>query len=274
MSTSRVLGLMIASAWLVAGCNGAKKNRRGRHLHPQQRLRRLFCVHLGHLPRRLPRIGRLPEGTSCIIASVQSDGVSGAYPLHVQQRLPNRAHMRCGSACRQQCQKNVDCTNGQTCTTTNTCAEQSQVDSNKNLLVPDGGLGGTSGTSGAGGTGGSTSPGFDASPDLLADMSGSTGGTGGSGGGNLWCWWLFRTGGTGGAPGTGGSVGPNPDASPDLAADVPGSTGRREQHWGHSLHCWGRQHQGRALAPEATRQPAAQQATAGYHGGRRPPPTA
>jgi|GEM_PF-4999062 hypothetical protein len=26
MSTSRVLGLMIASAWLVAGCNGAKKD--------------------------------------------------------------------------------------------------------------------------------------------------------------------------------------------------------------------------------------------------------
>jgi len=94
---------------------------------------------------------------------------------------------------------------------TNTCAEQSQVDSNKNLLVPT-----------------VTrrhewyfrrrrnwrinQSRFDASPDLLADMSGSTGGTAVARAEPL-VLWLFRTGGTGGAPGTGGSVGPNPDAS-------------------------------------------------------------
>jgi hypothetical protein len=83
--------------------------------------------------------------------------------------------------CRQQCQKNVDCTNGQTCTTTGTCAEQSQVDSNKNLLLPDGGIGGTSGAGGASGASGSTPP--DASPELPADVPGSMGGAGGNSGG-------------------------------------------------------------------------------------------
>jgi hypothetical protein len=141
--------------------------------------------------------------------------------------------------CRQQCQKNVDCTNGQTCTTTGTCAEQSQVDSNKNLFVPDGGLGGTGGTPGTGGTGGSTSPNSDASPDLPADVPVSTGGTGGggatgTGGANIPSSDASpdlppdlptSTGGTGGATGTGGSTSPTPDASPDLSADAPGSTG-------------------------------------------------
>jgi hypothetical protein len=225
MSTSRVLGLMIASAWLVAGCNGAKKIDVGGTCILNSDCGGSFVCTWGICHVACHASADCPKGQSCIIASVQSTVCQGPTPCTYNSDCQTGLICAVDRQCRQQCQKNVDCTNGQTCTTTNTCAEQSQVDSNKNLLVPDGGLGGTSGTSGAGGTGGSTSPGFDASPDLLADMSGSTGGTGGSAGGTSGVGGSSGTGGTGGAPGTGGSVGPNPDASPDLAADVPGSTG-------------------------------------------------
>jgi hypothetical protein len=40
-----------------------KEDRRWRYLHPQQRLRRLTGVHLGHLPCCLPHDGGLPRRT-------------------------------------------------------------------------------------------------------------------------------------------------------------------------------------------------------------------
>jgi len=72
--------------------------------------------------------------------------------------------------CRNQCQGNVDCTPGQTCTTTNTCAEPKQVDSNNNLIGTVSGAGGSGGALGSGGTGGAS--GQDAAiPDGPAQVS-------------------------------------------------------------------------------------------------------
>jgi len=140
MSTSRVLGLMIASAWLVAGCNGAKKIDVGGTCILNSDCGGSFVCTWGICHVACHASADCPKGQSCIIASVPIDGVSGAYPCTYNSDCQTGLICAVDRQCRQQCQKNVDCTNGQTCTTTNTCAEQSQVDSNKNLLVPDGGL--------------------------------------------------------------------------------------------------------------------------------------
>jgi hypothetical protein len=215
MSRSRILGLMIASAWFLAGCNGAKKiDAGGTCILNSDCGSSLVCT-WGICHVACHTSADCQPGQSCIIASAQSTVCQGFTPCTYNSDCQTGLICAVDQQCRQQCQKNVDCTNGQTCTTTGTCAEQSQVDSNKNLLVPDGGL------SGGGGTGASTSPNPDASPDLPADVPVSTGGTGGGAGGTAG---VGGTSGTGGA-GTGGSISPNPDASPDLPADVPGGTG-------------------------------------------------
>ena len=224
MSTSRVLGLMIASAWLLAGCNGAKKiDVGGTCILNSDCGGSLVCT-WGICHVACHTSADCQPGQSCIIASAQSTVCQGPTPCTYNSDCQTGLICAVDQHCRQQCQKNVDCTNGQTCTTTNTCAEQSQVDSNKNLLVPDGGLGGTGGTPGTGGTGDSTKPTFDASPDLPADFPANTGGTGSSAGGTSGVGGTAGTGGASGGAGTGGSISPNPDASPDLPADVPGGT--------------------------------------------------
>jgi hypothetical protein len=125
------------------------------------------------------------KGESCIAVSDQS--MVCQKPTSCTYNSDCQAGLVCAvdQQCRQQCKGDVDCTHGQTCTTTGTCAEQSQVDSNKNLLIPDGGLGGTGGTSGAGGTGGAGDAGAPDAPSAQPDVSigGSGGGAGGIGGG-------------------------------------------------------------------------------------------
>jgi len=260
MSTSRVLGLMIASAWLVADVTG-QEDRRGRHLHLNSDCGGSFvCTWASATSPATHR--RLPEGTSCIIASVQStvcqgptpctynsDCQTGSYALWIGNAVNSARRMSIAPMGRPAQPRIPAPSRARSIQQEPSCA--------------DGGLGGTSGTSGAGGTGGSTSPAL-MLPDLLADMSGSTGGTGGSAGG---------TSGVGGSSGTaaqwcaghGRFSRPNPDASQILPRRA-GQHRRREQHWG-ILSTAGSPASGTRLAPEATRQPAAQQALP-VHGGR------
>ncbi|MGB8294728.1 MAG: hypothetical protein WCG85_04810 [Polyangia bacterium] len=193
MSASRFLGLMIVSAWLAAGCTSPKKiDVGGTCILNSDCGGSLVCT-WGICHVACHASADCPKGQSCIIASAQSTVCQGPTPCTYNSDCQAGLICAVDRQCRQQCQKNVDCTNGQTCTTTNTCAEQSQVDSNKDLLMPDGGVGGAGGTSGTGGGAGGTS---------------GIGGAAGMGG-----------------TGTGGSISPNPDASPDLPADVPSGTG-------------------------------------------------
>jgi len=124
--------------------------------------------------------------------------------------------------CRNQCQTSADCSLRQTCTTTKTCAEPSQVDSNNNLIKPDGGA--TSG--GLGGRVGGDAGVRDApvaQPDVaLGGTGGSTGGTTTSGG-TTSAGGTTKTGGTtasGGASGSGGTslYGGTPPSCSGLAA--------------------------------------------------------
>jgi hypothetical protein len=222
-SWQRILGLMIVSAWLAAGCTSPKKiDVGGTCILNSDCGGSLVCT-WGICHVACHASADCQRGESCIAVSDQS--MVCQKPTSCTYNSDCQAGLVCAvdQQCRQQCKGDVDCTHGQTCTTTGTCAEQSQVDSNKNLLIPDGGLSGTGGT-GGGGTGGSTSPKPDASPDLPADMPGSPGGSGGSAGGTSGVGGSSGTGGASGT-GTGGSISPNPDASPDLPADVPGGTG-------------------------------------------------
>jgi hypothetical protein len=152
------------------------------------------------------------KGESCISVSDQSMVCQKPTACTYNSQCPTGLTCAVDQQCRKQCLTDVDCSYGQTCTTTSTCAELNQVDSNKDLLLPDGGLSGLGGM-GGGGTGGSTNAAPDAAPDLPADLPANTGGTGGGAG---------RSGGT---PGSGGATTVIPDASPDFPADVPGSTG-------------------------------------------------
>jgi hypothetical protein len=148
-----------------------------------------------------------PPGQSCITASDQSTVCQLPAETHCLYDSECPTGLKCAvdQRCHNQCRTSVDCRSGQTCTTANACADPNQVDLNNNLIAPDAGVSGSGGASGTGGAGGQNA---DASPDLTADVLGSTGGTGGDD-----------------APGTGGTISPSHDASPDLPADVPGSTG-------------------------------------------------
>ena len=95
-----------------------------------------------------------PAGQSCIITSNRSTVCQLPLETHCTNTSDCQTPLICAAdqRCRNQCQGNVDCAFGQTCTTTKTCAELSQVDANNNLIVPDGGVSGPGGAAGASGS--------------------------------------------------------------------------------------------------------------------------
>jgi hypothetical protein len=99
-----------------------------------------------------------PTGQSCVVAADQSTVCQLTIETHCLYASDCPTPLICAvdQQCRNQCQGNVDCTPGQTCTTTNTCAEPKQVDSNNNLIGTVSGAGGSGGALGSGGTGGSS----------------------------------------------------------------------------------------------------------------------
>jgi len=213
-SWQRVLGLMVVSASLVAGCGSAKKIDAGGACVLNSDCNQGLVCTWGKCHVACHTSADCQPGQSCIIASAQSTVCESPATCIYNSDCPTGLMCAVDQQCRKQCQTNADCTSGQVCTSTQTCAELSQVDSNNNLFLPDGGVSGSGGASGAGGTGGSISTNPDAPPDLPANLSGSSGGMGGVTGTA-----------TGGTTAAGGSISPNPDGPPDLPADLSGSSG-------------------------------------------------
>jgi hypothetical protein len=142
-------------------------------------------------------------GQSCIMAGAQSTACESPTSCIYNSNCPTGLICAVDQQCRKQCQTSADCTSGQTCTTTQTCAELSQVDSNKNLFLPDGGVSGSGGASGAGGSGVTGTSGFTATGGAIGvgetTPTGGTLGAGGTGTGGV------TTGGAGGLA-TGGAT--------------------------------------------------------------------
>ena len=83
-----------------------------------------------------------PAGQSCV---KDKDGNAVCQlPQEVQCKATTdcATPLTCGAdgQCRGQCAKDSDCTSGQKCSTNHTCAEPNQLDSNNNLISPDGGV--------------------------------------------------------------------------------------------------------------------------------------
>ncbi|MGB8298747.1 MAG: hypothetical protein WCG85_25245, partial [Polyangia bacterium] len=122
MSTSRVLGLMFATAWLAAGCTSPKKiDVGGTCILNSDCGGSLVCT-WGACHVACHTSADCQPGQSCIIASANSTVCQGPTPCTYNSDCQAGLICAVDQHCRQQCQKNVDCTNGQTCTTTNTCA--------------------------------------------------------------------------------------------------------------------------------------------------------
>ena len=150
-SWQRVLGLMMVSASLVAGCSSAKKIEVGGTCILNSDCNQGLACTAGKCHDECHTSADCPAGQSCIIASDQTKVCQLPVETHCAYSSDCQTPLVCAAdlRCRNQCQTSVDCPSGQTCTTTKTCAESSQVDSNNNLVWPDGGVVGSGGASGA-----------------------------------------------------------------------------------------------------------------------------
>ena len=171
----RVLGLLIVSVWLAAGCAVGKKAEEnkvdvgGACLLNSDCNGPLVCA-WDRCHDACHTTADCPPGQNCIIASDLSKVCQLPVETHCLYSSDCPMLLICAvdRQCRKQCQGNVDCVSGQTCTTTNTCAEPSQVDSNNNLIGSYGGGSGSGGASGSGGTGGTSGPKPDAATPPVA----------------------------------------------------------------------------------------------------------
>ena len=190
----RALGLMMVSASLVVGCSGANRIDVGGACVLNSDCNQGLVCTWGKCHVACHASADCQPGQSCITVSAQSTMCESPTACVYNSDCPTGLMCAVDQQCRTQCQTNVDCTSGQICTSTKTCAELSQVDSNNNLLLPDGGVTGSGGVSGAGGAGGSGGAQAEvpdargAQPDVY--MGGTGGGKSGSGGtsGNGGAW--------------------------------------------------------------------------------------
>ena len=144
VSRLRILGLMISSSWLLVGCNSAKKIDVGGACILNSDCNSPLVCSAGKCHDACHTSADCLPGQSCIIASDQSTVCQLPVETHCAYNSDCPTGLICAAdlKCRNQCQANVDCSTGQICTTTRTCAEPSQVDSNNNLIGPDGGVAG------------------------------------------------------------------------------------------------------------------------------------
>ena len=152
-SWQRVLGLMVVSASLVAGCGSAKKIDAGGACVLNSDCNQGLVCTWGKCHVACHTSADCQPGQSCITTSAQSTVCESPATCIYNSDCPTGLICAVDQQCRKQCQTSVDCTSGQICTSTKTCAELSQVDSSNNLFLPDGGVSGSGGTSGADGAG-------------------------------------------------------------------------------------------------------------------------
>jgi hypothetical protein len=150
VSSLRLLGLIVLSACLAAGCSSAKKIEVGGTCILNSDCNSPLVCTAGKCHDACHTSADCPAGQSCITASDQSTVCQLPVETHCIYDSDCPTGLKCATdqRCRNQCQGDVDCFPGQICTTTQTCAEPNQVDSNNNLLLPDGGVRGSGGASG------------------------------------------------------------------------------------------------------------------------------
>jgi len=149
-SSPRVLGLLVVSACLAAGCSSAKKIEVGGTCILNSDCNSPLVCTAGKCHDACHTSADCPAGQSCITASDQSTVCQLPVETHCIYDSDCPTGLKCATdqRCRNQCQDDVDCFPGQICTTTQTCAEPNQVDSNNNLFPPDGGVSSSGGASG------------------------------------------------------------------------------------------------------------------------------
>jgi hypothetical protein len=175
MSVSRVVGLIVVSAWLATACSGSKKiDVGGTCILNSDCNQGLVCT-WGKCHAACHTSADCPAGEACVTSSDQSMVCQLPGETYCIYNHDCPAGLICGvdQKCRKQCQVDVDCPYGQICTSDQTCVDPNQVGSN---TAPDGGVSDSDGAFGAGGTAGSS----DASLGLPADAPASAGGTGGA----------------------------------------------------------------------------------------------
>ena len=150
-SSLHIFGLIVVGAGLAPSCSGGERIDVGGACVLNSDCNQGLVCTWGKCHDGCHTTADCPAGQSCITASDQSKvcqlpiETQCIYDSDCQPPLKCAADQRC----RNQCQADVDCPSGQTCTTTKSCAEPNQVDSNNNLVVPDGGVRGSGGASGA-----------------------------------------------------------------------------------------------------------------------------
>jgi Cys-rich repeat protein len=146
----RLFGLMIVSAWLAIGCSGPSKIEVGGTCVMNSDCNDGLVCTWGKCHTACHTSADCPAGESCLTASDESNVCQLPVETHCLYASDCPSPLTCAvdQQCRNQCQKDMDCPTGQICTTTKTCAEPNQVDSNKNLFPPDGGFRGAGGASG------------------------------------------------------------------------------------------------------------------------------
>jgi hypothetical protein len=177
-SWQRVLGLMVVSTSLAAGCSSPMKiDVGGTCVLNSDCSQGLVCT-WGKCHAACHTSADCPPGESCITSSDQSMVCQLPGQTYCIYNHDCAAGLICGmdQQCRKQCQVDVDCPYGQICTSTQTCVKSNQVDSN---TVPDGGVSYSDGALGAGGTGGAGTTGATGG---IATTGGATGTTDGSSG--------------------------------------------------------------------------------------------
>jgi hypothetical protein len=147
----RVFGLMIALTCFAGSCAEGKKIDPGAACILNSDCNQPLVCSWGKCHDACHISADCPTGQSCITASDKSRVCQLPVETHCLYASDCPAPLICAvdQRCHNQCQTNVDCPSGQTCTTTKICAEPNQVDSSNNLLVPDGGVRGSGGASGS-----------------------------------------------------------------------------------------------------------------------------
>jgi hypothetical protein len=212
----RVLGLIVVSAWLAVGCSDAKKIAVGGACVLNSDCHQPLVCTMDKCHDACHTSADCPLGQSCITASDQSKVCQLPSEKRCTYSSDCPPSLKCATdrQCRNQCQGNADCVDGQICTTTNSCAELNQTDPRGNLIGPDGGVSGSVGDSAAGRT--------DGCPVGIENCSCYTDDTCTAG---LSCAaGVCVSSGVDGAAGTDGSSSLRPDAAVDRPADL--SSGR------------------------------------------------
>jgi len=182
MSASRILGLMVVSAWLAVGCSGAKKIDVGGTCILNSDCNSPLVCTMGKCHDACHTSADCPTGQSCVntndatICQLPAEGECSAA-------LPCGGTLVCASDqhCRTPCQSRTDCTTEQICVS-GVCAAPAELDPNNQL--PQSGPGSNT-------DGGTVNPVPDALPSAQPDAGAGPIPWTCAAGPDGWCWSIY-----------------------------------------------------------------------------------